>query len=178
MKPQSISSRFIRYIFLLLLLASGQAGFLLAQNPIELTELLAAPAISEKTYLLEQLSRGAVPTMYLNQGVETIIDPQKKTTRVITDIASINQLYNQNSHFKNIELILIQIENVSDLNWMLVVNSLNQFEILKYIYISSSVELCEPSIGGDNCEKEKIKSFISGELNPSITLVYSSEVSE
>jgi hypothetical protein len=83
-----------------------------------------------------------------------------------------------NSQFKNIELILIQIENESDLNWKLNANYLNQFEKLKYLYISSSIALCEPSIGNTNCEKEKINSFLSGELNPSITLVYSSEVSE
>jgi hypothetical protein len=151
---------------------------LMAQNPIELTELLAAPSISETTYPLQQLCRGIVPTIYLKQGLPSNVDPQNQTIRVITDIASLNQLYNQNSNFKNIELILIQIENVSDLNWNLNVNSLSQFENLKYIYISSSIELCEPSIGGDNCEKEKIKSFLSGELNSSISLIYSSEVSE
>ena len=83
-----------------------------------------------------------------------------------------------NSQFKNIELILIQIENESDLNWKLNTNYLSQFEKLKYLYISSSIALCEPSIGNTNCEKEKINSFLSGELNPSITLVYSSEVSK
>jgi hypothetical protein len=151
---------------------------LLAQNPIELTNILAAPVISETTYPIQQLSRGVVPTMYLKLGAISNVDPQVEMIRVITDIASISELYNQNSQFKNIELILIQIENESDLNWKLNANYLNQFEKLKYLYISSSIALCEPSIGNTNCEKEKINSYLSGELNPSITLVYSSEVSE
>jgi hypothetical protein len=151
---------------------------LLAQNPIELTNILAEPVISETTYPIQQLSRGVVPTMYLTQGVISNVDPGIQPVRVITDIASLNQLYIQNSHFENVELILIQIENESDMNWNLNPNSLSQFENLQYIYISSSVALCDPLTGNSNCEKEKINSFLSGELSSSITLVYSSEVSE
>jgi hypothetical protein len=150
----------------------------LAQNPIDLNELITPSTTSNSTNSLQELSRGVVPTMYLKLGAISNVDPQVEMIRVITDIASISELYNQNSQFKNIELILIQIENESDLNWKLNANYLNQFEKLKYLYISSSIALCEPSIGNTNCEKEKINSFLSGELNPSITLVYSSEVSE
>ena len=82
--------------------------------PIELTNILAAPVISETTYPIQQLSRGVVPTMYLKQGAISNVDPQVEMIRVITDIASMSELYNQNSQFKNIELILIQIENESD----------------------------------------------------------------
>jgi hypothetical protein len=150
----------------------------LAQNPIDLNELITPSTTSNSTNSLQQLSRGVVPTMYLKLGAISNVDPQVEMIRVITDIASISELYNQNSQFKNIELILIQIENESDLNWKLNANYLNQFEKLKYLYISSSIALCEPSIGNTNCEKEKINSFLSGELSSSITLVYSSEVSE
>jgi hypothetical protein len=150
----------------------------LAQNPIALNELISAPTTSNSTNSLQQLSRGAVPTIYLKQGLESTTDPQNKAVRIITDIASINQLYQQNQLYKDVELILIQIENESDLNWAFNANSLSQFENLKYLYISSSIALCEPSIENTNCEKEKINSFISGELSSSITLVYSSEVSE
>jgi hypothetical protein len=150
----------------------------LAQNPIDLNELITPSTTSNSTNSLQQLSRGAVPTIYLKQGLESTTDPQNKAVRIITDIASINQLYQQNQLYKDVELILIQIENESDMNWSLNPNSLSQFENLQYIYISSSIPLCDPSNGNSNCEKEKIISFLSGELCSSITLVYSSEVSE
>jgi hypothetical protein len=174
MKNQHFKIKSVLIILGFVLLSNN----LIAQNPIKLSDFLVASTISETTYPIQQLSRGVVPTVYLTQGVISIVDPGIQPIRVITDIASLSQLCIQNTQFENVELILIQIENESDMNWSLNPNSLSQFENLQYIYISSSIPLCDPSNGNSNCEKEKIISFLSGELCSSITLVYSSEVSE
>ena len=59
----------------------------LAQNPIDLNELITPSTTSNSTNSLQQLSRGVVPTMYLKLGAISNVDPQVEMIRVITEIA-------------------------------------------------------------------------------------------
>jgi len=133
---------------------------------------------SENPYSFQDLSRGFVPTTYLKQGIPSNINIQNQSVRVITDLETLHQLYIQSTNFSNVALILIQIEDESNLNWTLNINSLNQFTNLKYLYFSFSFELCTAQNSNEFCIKEYINSHIDGEFSTPILIVYSSEVNE
>jgi len=127
---------------------------------------------------LRKLTYDLVPSIYLNQSNLKVDDEFGSPIRIVTDVKSIEKLYESNSLYDNVQIIIIQINKKDELTKFLRANSLNHFSNLKYVYISCSFELCDESDGKKACEKNNILSILDGELTPSITLVYTANQSE
>jgi len=151
-----------------------------AQNVHQLESLLQSNSESLVTSsdYLKKLTHDLVPSVYLNQG-ELKVDSETGTPiRVVTDVKSIERLYETNTLFDNVVMIIVQVNDESDLNKVLKAGSLNHFSDLKYIYVSCSFEFCQDSSEREACEKNKIKSILDGELSTPTTIVYTANQSE
>tara|TARA_B100000809_G_C15138678_1_gene531897 strand:+ start:5931 stop:6470 length:540 start_codon:yes stop_codon:yes gene_type:complete len=140
-----------------------------------LQESYNGPLATSAVYL-KKIAYDLVPSIYLNRGELKVDD--ESPIRLVTDVISIEKLYELNSLYDNVQIIIIQINDENELTRFLKGNSLNHFSHLKYIYISCSFKLCDDSVGKNLCEKNKILSILNGELSPITALVYTVNQSE
>jgi hypothetical protein len=83
-------------------------------------------------------------SVYFNSGsVKTFGDNPKN---LYTDIASLNGISNASLSKRNIEIVIIKINNSNDLNSIIDLSLFSDFYKLKYIYIVSSVNTTEQNI--------------------------------
>ena len=167
--------------FKLLLVLASLSFSANAQNAHQLDNLLqqsSNEALVTSTDDLKKLAYGLVPSVYLNQNNLKVDDRFDSPIRIVTDVKSIEALYEFNSVYDDVQMIIVQINNEDQLTKFLKASYLNHYEHLKYAYISCSFELCEESADKDSCEKSKIKSIFDGELSNQTTVVYTANQSK
>ncbi|MCB9223283.1 MAG: hypothetical protein R2780_09305 [Crocinitomicaceae bacterium] len=126
----------------------------------------------QSLYSLEDLTLGVVPTNYVISN-ELHDKGESKPIRLYIDMNSLNFDWNKIKNSGSIEVIVIQINQSSELSIKIDIGQFKKFESLKYIYISSSIELC--SLPDDiNCEKSEVEKLISGKLE-NVKVVYTAE---
>ena len=127
---------------------------------------------------VKELSQGSVPSIFLKEGNINLTDPNKTPLRIITDAESISSLYISNQLFSQVEMIIIQINESSDLTLEVNLASLSQFTSLKYLYFLSSINLCGNQPNNSDCEKTALNNVLNGSTLSPILVAYTSEVSE
>lgn len=140
----------------------------------EVLQLPTANAGSSDAYDLNALAYDLVPTIYYKNGKATITDKLATPVRVIVDATAIGKLYEVKPSFKTIEMIVIQLSDVSELTSTINVELLQHFTQLRYVYISCSFNVCDTDV----CAKEKISSMLQGKLPATTSLIYSSAINE
>lgn len=86
------------------------------------------------------------PTIFINNNTIKNISGVKQPVCLIIDPSSFNFLSNRNDNFSKIEVISINIKTKSDLNQSLDLSKINGFNKLKYIYVSSAIDISSRDI--------------------------------
>lgn len=116
-------------------------------NPLEVTQL-------------ESMVDGSFSTLFIyDQEFFT----KGESNPLIADVApaSFEELYVSHPEFKNIELLRIKVKNSDDLNYVLDIDKLNNFENLNYVYVIVTLEICPEDVGNIACQKSKIRNMFS-----------------
>jgi len=93
---------------------------------------------------LEDLISNVQPSVYFYSGnVKTY---GEKPKNLFTDLSSLNQLSNPSILKNNIEIIIISISNSNELNSTLDMSLFSSFKNLKYIYLTSKVNVTDRAI--------------------------------
>ena len=93
---------------------------------------------------LEDLISNVQPSVYFYSGnVKTY---GEKPKNLFTDLSSLNQLSNPSILKNNIEIIIISISNSSELNGTLDMSLFSSYKNLKYIFLSSKVNVTDRAI--------------------------------
>lgn len=145
-----IPFKLIACLVILMIVSSAQV--LLGQSVKEMGALIAEMKQSDEAQAmrLKSLSCDLNPTVYLdNHGIKVF--GENPVCAVVTG-GAVNKLYEENPLFRQIELIKIKIDNLSDLSGSINLSSLSGFPNLKYIQI-----LCEV-----NCTASQIDTMLSG----------------
>lgn len=121
---------------------------------------------------LKQLSHGLETSIYLTNGVRQLSDDANAPTRVITDLNSLSMLYENDSTYAEIKIIILKITSENELSFLLNLNEMEAFTHLQYIYFSYSCILCPNDPMPLSCEQSRIKSSIIGDHADHPTLVY------
>lgn len=167
------------YYFVMLfgLLSLFKSSNSFAQSATAHNEFSANLSNISQVNQLRKLSFDNIPTLYYKNGIATLTEPTDPL-RVITDVNSFNELYEENTQFNQVEMIIVQLKSQSDLDVDLNASQLKQFKNLKYIYFSCSFELCPQKGESSNCENTKINACIKGDLPLDVVLLFSSEISQ
>ncbi len=96
-----------------------------------------------------------------NKKILTKTGEDKVARLRLEDVSSLDFLYTHNPDFKQIEIISIKINNVSDLNQKLDMSKLSAFDQLKYIFLQC----------GFDCTEDQIQKFILN-YKSNITIYY------
>jgi hypothetical protein len=93
---------------------------------------------------LEDLISNVQPSVYFYSGnVKTY---GEKPKNLFTDLSSLSQLSNPSILKNNIEIIIISISNSSELNGTLDMSLFSSYKNLKYIFLSSKVNVTDRAI--------------------------------
>ena len=93
---------------------------------------------------LEDLISNVQPSVYFYSGnVKTY---GEKPKNLFTDLSSLSQLSNPSILKNNIEIIIISISNSSELNGTLDMSLFSSYKNLKYIFLSSKVNVTDRTI--------------------------------
>ena len=112
-------------------------------SSLKLTEK-NSPSSFSNAQNVEDLVYKLQSSIYLNSGnVKTFGENPKN---LYTDIASLNGLSRMSLSKRNIEIVIIKINNTNDLNSIIDLSLFSDFYKLKYIYIVSSVNTTEQNI--------------------------------
>jgi len=115
------------------------------------------PAIVSEGKRLQSLVQDKQPKLYLKNGVEKLAG--ENAPKVIdTDVASLRKLYETNSLYNQVEIIVVHIHNNNDLSALLDIESLLSLSALKYIYFLSDIPICS----GSGCEPDRIATMVKG----------------
>jgi len=167
----------LKLFFGVLALVVGVSTQTYAQKPVhELNEVVHNQTNTRGNHSVEQLCRGMVPSLILMKNEINQTDPEDNPVRVITDIASINMLYESNPLYNKVEVVIIQVNDLSQFNDMQLLKPMTHMTKLDYIYFSCSFELCIDTPNDTNCEKGLIKTKVNDETTP--TVIYTSELNQ
>lgn len=173
-----LSNYFKLFLFAAAFIANQNINAQNAENmhaAINTLNLSANPELHKKSADLIELTQKIVPTIYLENNQLNNIDPSSATKRIITDVNSIELLYNTNNNYQSVELICIKLNNINELNAIVDVTKLSNFKNLQYIYILCPFLICEDQ--NTACESQKINKMVIN--TPStIKVIYTSEKSE
>ena len=105
--------------------------------------LSSSNTYSDATYL-EKIISEVQPSVYFFDGeVKTY---GEKPKNLFTDLSSLPQLNHPNIQKNNVEIIIISINNTSDLNRTLDMSLFSNYKNLKYVFITSKVSISESNI--------------------------------
>ena len=105
--------------------------------------LSSSNTYSDATYL-EKIISEVQPSVYFFGGeVKTY---GEKPKNLFTDLSSLPQLNHPNIQKNNVEIIIISINNTSDLNRTLDMSLFSNYKNLKYVFITSKVSISESNI--------------------------------
>lgn len=105
--------------------------------------LSSSNTYSDATYL-EKIISEVQPSVYFFGGeVKTY---GEKPKNLFTDLSSLPQLNHPNIQKNNVEIIIISINNTSDLNRTLDMSLFSNYKNLKYVFITSKVSINESNI--------------------------------
>lgn len=93
---------------------------------------------------LEDLLYTVQPSIYLFSGDMKLYGEKPKN--LYTEISSLNRISGVGLLKKNIEMVIIKIDNRNDLNSTIDLNVFSNFYKLKYIYVLSSIVITEQDI--------------------------------
>lgn len=127
---------------------------------------------------LKSLVNDLQPALYLKRGELTRTEEGSVPSNIITDAASIDQLYTGNSLYKSIRIVCVKIEKPEDLKIVLRLADLKGFSKLKYIHFLCSFKMCAGQGDSDSCEVEKIVAMVNGKADSAIKILYTSTTSE
>jgi len=116
-------------------------------------------------FLLPQVS-----TIFYENG--SLALSQRNAKKIFTDVASISNLYQQSSAFKDVVLIEILVINQNENNFSLQLSQLQSFAKLEYILVTYAYDIC--SSNQVNCIENNLRSKIVGD-SP-ITVLYRLEL--
>lgn len=170
-----ISNSFTANSFVLLLMFGSLTMVGNAQQTVNKIDDILESA--EHSNLLK-LSKGIVPSLIAHNGQQKLTEEIGSPIRVITDLKSMDLFYQENEIVQDVEIIVVLINNKSDLDYKINGDLLHHLDKLKYIYVSSSIELCLSNISTEACEKQAVESLLKGDFLPSIKILYSTELSE
>lgn len=131
------------------------------------------PAKNEEGKILQNLAFDLNPTIYLSKG--EIQNPFGKPAICLeSDVSTIKRLYEIDQQFKQVELIIIKLQQEKDILITLDLKRLVAFPNLRYICISSSFYFCQSK----GCEPSVISGMISDIENSDITILYNISITE
>lgn len=103
-----------------------------------------------------------LPTIYVkNNGIINITGPNRPATLTLYDANSLNILNTENPLFESVQIIKIQLNDISDLNKYVDFSSLKGFDSLGYIHLTCYFD----------CNESQIRAFIKN-INPEITIYF------
>tara|TARA_R110002049_G_scaffold309155_1_gene517687 strand:- start:2903 stop:3448 length:546 start_codon:yes stop_codon:yes gene_type:complete len=109
-----------------------------------------------------QLLYSLKPTIYIkNNSIIKVTGPNKPVSLTTSDANSFNILKTENPLFDSVQILKIQLNDLSDLNNYLDVSSINGFNNLKHIYIMCYFK----------CTENQIRAFIKN-ANPEINIYF------
>jgi hypothetical protein len=118
-----------------------------------------------------------VPTAFLVNG-QFNIKGNAAPVRIIVDPSSIELIDDADAQFEKVEIVVIQINTESDLQFKLSLKQLDHLKKLEYIYFSCTLNLCGEDDPTITCEKEQIDRMIEGKYDAEIKVVYTAEISQ
>jgi hypothetical protein len=122
---------------------------------------------------LKSLAFDLLPTIYFNSGQQ--VNPSGKAPICAeTDVVSVSKLYEENTQFSQVELIILKINKSSDLGTVLRPELLRSFSSLKYLCISSSFEICT----GTGCEAPIVSQMVGETGNSNYLILYQISIPE
>jgi hypothetical protein len=99
-----------------------------------------------------------LPTIYVkNNSIINITGPNKPATLTLDDANSLNILNTENPLFETVQIIKIQLNDISDLNKYVDFSALKGFDSLGYIHFTCYFD----------CNENQIRAFIKN-INPEI----------
>lgn len=105
--------------------------------------LSSSNTYSDAAYL-EKIISEVQPSVYFFGGeVKTY---GEKPKNLFTDLSSLTQLNHPNIQKNNVEIMIISINNTSDLNRTLDMSLFSNYKNLKYVFITSKVSINESNI--------------------------------
>lgn len=129
---------FLSLLFFFLIMFQGQ--LLVAQSSMTLEEYVIEEG-EEETETLRSIIFDNVPTIYGKEGRQKQSD-QEFPQKLMTDVASLGILENENPDFRTVKLIEVEITNASEKSMVrLTRDKLRNFVNLQYVLISSQVEI-------------------------------------
>jgi hypothetical protein len=105
---------------------------------------LKSPSSFSNAQKVQSLVSDLQPSIYFNSGITKTYGENPKN--LYTDIASLNGIKNASFQKNNIEIVIINITNLSELNSKIDLGLFSDFYKLKYIYIVSTVNTTEQNI--------------------------------
>lgn len=121
---------------------------------------------------LNNLTKGMVPAIYVNNGlIENPNSSSETPIKIVIDASSLNMLNQSNSYFSDITAIEIKLRSNSELNLLRTIVNFNQFPNLKVIYFSCTFELCGAN-GTETCQKQTLGNSMNQISTPNLVAVY------
>jgi hypothetical protein len=167
----------MKFINSLLLLAILFASVNISKAQVNtLSELIADEGNNQtlnQSESIEQLALGNVPTAYvLNNDI--LKSKPSKPNRIYVDTKSIDFDWNKIGDLSGVSILVIQMNDKSDLDQVIDLKRFASLTNLKYLYFRSSIELCTGS-SDTVCEKQVISKMIKGKPSKGLSIVYSIE---
>jgi hypothetical protein len=124
-----------------------------------------------ETLKLRSLLFDQQPTLYLEEN-NVVSEKVDSPLLLETDAASIKRLYEIKPEYNNVEVVRINIEKQEDLNLLLDIARLSNFNNLKYLYFLCTFDICTDQTTKSACETEKILKMVTPSKNSNITILY------
>ncbi|WP_299525936.1 hypothetical protein [uncultured Lutibacter sp.] len=94
-----------------------------------------------------EIANAKVPTMYVDKGNVRKVSEGNKPIKLKSNDLQLNSLLNsKNEMFESVELIIVKLNQQSDLNKSINVSKLTEFKKLKYIFVKCNFECSSSQI--------------------------------
>lgn len=118
---------------------------------------------------LESLVEAVNPTVYVTDaGVQTVGNGSTLVAKCEAD--AINKLYDVNASYNDVQLIRIDIRNLSDFNNVLKPSLFQSFTSLSYIYLFFQYDACGNQTS--DCFQTLINQFLGNEQLSGVQVIY------
>ena len=125
------------------------------------------PVVIKEGERLKSLAFDLNPTIYYTDG--QVSNPSgKQPVCVESDVVSLSKLYVDNPEFSQVELLIVKISKQGDLSMYLQPDNLKSFTNLKYICVSSAINICNSAA----CEASSVSQMIAPSNNETFMILY------
>ncbi|WP_308992822.1 hypothetical protein QLS71_015830 [Mariniflexile litorale] len=109
-----------------------------------------------------QLLYSLKPSIYVkNNNIIKVTGPQKPISLTLYDANSLNILKTENSLFSTVQILKVQLKEISDLNSYIDFSNISGFNNLSYIYVTTYFK----------CTESQIRAFIKN-IDSEITIYF------